>query len=407
MIKNNSSLSLLEDLKREDLEKKRIIVRVDFNVPLSEDSKVKDDTRIRAAVNTIKYLLINNCIVILMSHLGRPKGTIVEKMRLNTVAQSLENILQRKVIKLSDCIGDDVQKNILEAVPGDIILLENLRFHKGEENNDPLFAQQLSSLADIYINDAFGSAHRAHASTVGITSYLPAYAGFLIAKEIKSLDKLIINPEKPFVSIIGGAKVSDKIGILDRLVEISDTILIGGGMAYTFIAAQGFKIGKSILEENQVDYVKKLLSKAKESEKKIVIPEDVLVASDFSADSNSYNVSIEKISRNMFGMDIGINTIDLFKKIINNGKTIFWNGPLGVFEIDKFAHGTNEIAKKIASLQGKIFSVIGGGDSIAAINKLGLDKKFSHISTGGGASLEYVAGRKLPGIEVLRKKDEK
>ncbi|MDD3655369.1 MAG: phosphoglycerate kinase [Atribacterota bacterium] len=407
MIKNNQSLSLLEDLKREDLEKKRIIVRVDFNVPLSDDSKVEDDTRIRAAVNTIEYLLINNCIVILMSHLGRPNGTIVEKMRLNAVAQSLENILQRKIIKLSDCIGDSVQKNILESVPGDIILLENLRFHKEEENNDPVFAQQLSSLADIYINDAFGSAHRAHASTVGIASYLPAYAGFLMAKEIKSLDKLIINPEKPFVSIIGGAKVSDKIEILDRLVEISDTILIGGGMAYTFIVAQGFKIGKSILEENRIDYVKKLLSKAKESGKKIVIPEDVLVASDFSADSDSYNVSIEKISKNMFGMDIGINTIDLFKKIINNGKTIFWNGPLGVFEIDKFAHGTNEIAKQIASLYGRVFSVIGGGDSIAAINKLSLDKKFSHISTGGGASLEYVAGRKLPGIEVLRKKDEK
>ncbi len=403
MIRKDQTLSLLEDLTREELQNKRVLVRVDFNVPLSEDLQVKDDTRIRAAVPTIEYLLKYNCIVILMSHLGRPKGNIVEKMRMNPVATSLEKILHRKVIKLNDCIGKQVQNDIATLKSGSIVLLENIRFYKEEENNDPLFAKQLASLADIFINDAFGTAHRAHASTVGVASYLPSYAGYLMTKEIKALDKLLLHPDRPFISIIGGAKVSDKIEVLDRLTELSDAILIGGGMAYAFIAAEGHEVGKSILEDNQIDYVKKLTLKAQEKGKDLVIPEDVHVADNFSADSESYNVSADKISPNMFGMDIGVNTINSFKKIINKAKTIFWNGPLGVFEIDKFASGTNEIAKQIASLYGNVFSVVGGGDSIAAIKKLGLEDKFSHISTGGGASLEYVAGRKLPGIEVLRK----
>lgn len=402
MIKKQT-LSLLEDLKREDLQNKRVAVRVDFNVPLSEDLQVTDDTRIKASLPTIKHLLDNQCIVILMSHLGRPKGNVVEKMRLDPVAKCLENILHRKVLKLNECIGDQVQKEIAKLKPGSIILLENLRFHKEEENNDPFFAKQLASLADIFVNDAFGTAHRAHASTAGIASYLPAYAGYLIAKEINALDKLLYNAEKPFISIIGGAKVSDKIEILDRLAEISDAILVGGGMAYTFIAAQGYEVGKSILENNQIGYVKELFHKAKDKGKEIVIPEDVHVADNFSANAKSYNVSVDKIAQNMYGMDIGVNTINLFKKMINKARTIFWNGPLGVFEIDKFACGTYEIAKHIASLYGNTFSVVGGGDSVAAINKLGLEDKFSHISTGGGASLEYVAGRKLPGIEVLKK----
>jgi phosphoglycerate kinase len=397
------SLPLLEDLKVTELKKKRVLVRVDFNVPLDKELHVEDDTRIRASIDTIKYLLSNNCIVILMSHLGRPEGNVVEKLRMDPIALSLENILNRRVIKLNDCIGEHIQKIILKSTPGEIVLLENLRFYHGEEDNDPEFAQQLASLAEIYVDDAFGAAHRAHASTVGIVSYLPAYAGFLMAQEINSLDRLMFHPDRPFISIIGGAKVSSKIEILDRLTEICDGVLIGGGMAYTFIAAQGFEIGKSIYEKNQLKYCQELMEKAKIMGKALVIPEDVNIAFKFAPDSDSFNVSKEKISKNMIGMDIGKKTIESFKRIINNSKKIFWNGPLGVFEMDKFAKGTNEIARKIASLHGRVFSVVGGGDSIAAINKLGLIDKFSHISTGGGASLEYVAGRKLPGIEVLKK----
>lgn len=403
MIKNSQFISMLEDLKVSEIENKRVLVRVDFNVPLDETLQVKDDTRIRASVDTIKYLLSLNCLVILISHLGRPNGFVVESMRMDPIALSLERIIHRKVIKLDDCIGEYVQKKISELAPGEIILLENLRFHKGEEGNDPSFSQQLASLADIYINDAFGAAHRAHASTVGIASYLPAYAGFLMTKEIESLDRLISSTDKPFISIIGGAKVSSKIEILDRITEISDGILIGGGMAYTFIAAQGFEIGKSIYEENQIQFCKELMEKAKIMKKHFLIPEDIHVALDSAQSSNDLNVYKEKIKKNMVGMDIGNKTIESFKKVIINSKKIFWNGPLGVFEINKYAQGTNEIARQIASLYGKVFSVIGGGDSIAAINKLGLNDKFSHISTGGGASLEYIAGKKLPGIEILKK----
>lgn len=403
-MERGQTISLLEDLKGVALENKRVLVRVDFNVPLGIDLQVKDDTRIKAALDTINYLLSYNCIIILMSHLGRPGGKIIEELRLDPVAKSLEAILQRKIIKLNDCVGDLVQKTILELKPRDIVLLENLRFYKEEENNDPVFARKLASLADIYVNDAFGAAHRAHASTVGVASYLPSYAGYLMAREIKALDRLILNPEKPFVSIIGGAKVSDKIEVLDRLIEISDKLLIGGGMAYTFLAAQGYEVGKSILEKDYLDYVKKLINKANNYQKEIVIPEDVHVAKEFSADSESFNISVDKIEEDTIGMDIGEKTIERFKKIIEKAKTIFWNGPMGVFEIDKFARGTNEIAQTIANLSGKVFSVVGGGDSISAVNKLGLSNKFSHVSTGGGASLEYIAGKKLPGIEVLIKK---
>ena len=402
-MEKGQTISFLEDLKGVALENKRVLVRVDFNVPLGKDLQVKDDTRIKAALDTINYLLSCNCIIILMSHLGRPGGKIVEELRLDPVAKSLEAILQRKIIKLNDCVGELVQKTILELKPRDIVLLENLRFYKEEENNDPVFARKLASLADIYVNDAFGAAHRAHASTVGVASYLPSYAGYLMAREIKSLDRLILNPEKPFVSIIGGAKVSDKIEVLDRLIEISDKLLIGGGMAYTFLAAQGYEVGKSILEKDYLDYVKKLMNKANNYQKEIVIPEDVHVAKEFSADSESFNIAVDKMEEYAIGMDIGEKTIERFKKMIEKAKTIFWNGPMGVFEIDKFARGTNEIAQTIANLSGKVFSVVGGGDSISAVNKLGLSNKFSHVSTGGGASLEYIAGKKLPGIEVLKK----
>ncbi|NLL61361.1 MAG: phosphoglycerate kinase [Candidatus Atribacteria bacterium] len=397
------SLAILKNIPKDMLKKKRVLVRVDFNVPLSESLQVKDDTRIRAASDTVEYLLACDCIIILISHLGRPNGNVVESMRLDPVARSLESIMQRRVVKLNDCIGDDVKMAVDKLISGDIVLLENLRFHKEEESNNPIFAQQLASLADIYVNDAFGAAHRAHASTVGVTTYLPSFAGFLMAKEIKALDRLIVDPERPFISIIGGAKISGKIEILERLTEISDKLLIGGGMAYTFIAAQGFEIGKSIWEYNQIDFVKRLMAKIQGSSKKIIIPTDVHVSGDFSINSESRIVPIAEIGEHVLGMDIGEKTIDEFKKIIDSAKTVFWNGPLGVFEMAKFARGTNEIAKKIASIHGKVYSVIGGGDSISAVNKLGLASKFSHISTGGGASLEYVAGRELPGIEVLRK----
>lgn len=398
-----NSLYLLEELNKDDIKNKKILLRVDFNVPLSKDLMVEDDTRIRAALKTINYLLSSNCTIILISHLGRPNGKIVEELRLNPIAKSLENIIKRDVIKLDDCIGKEVQNTIANINPGTIVMLENLRFYNEEEANDISFSQQLASLADIFVNDAFGVAHRAHASTVGVTSFLPSYAGFLLSDEIEALDKLLFNPKKPVISIIGGSKVSGKIEILDRLIDISDKILIGGGMAYTFIAASGFEVGKSICEENQINLVKQLVSKATNLKKEIVIPEDVHTVLDCGENVISFNVPIEKIEQNMIGLDIGEKTISTFKKVISSANTIFWNGPLGVFEVEKFAIGTNAIAREIASLYGKVYSVVGGGDSVSAINKLGLNKYFSYISTGGGASLEYISGRLLPGIKALQK----
>jgi len=397
------SISFLEDLKQEELKNKKVLVRVDFNVPLDDDLQVRDDTRIVAALDTIRYLLLSDCVIILMSHLGRPKGEISDKMRLSPVAEYLEKLLQKRIIKLADCIGEKVQKTVSKLKSREIVLLENLRFHKEEEKNDPAFARQLASLADIYVNDAFGAAHRAHASTTGVASFLPSYAGFLMAKEVKALDKLLSEPERPFISIIGGAKVSDKIEILDSLVNICNSLLIGGGMAYTFLAAQGYEVGQSILEKDFIKYVEKITKEAKKNNKEIVLPIDTIVSREFKADTKSFNVPIEKFEPDMIGMDIGENTINLFNQKIDNARTIFWNGPLGVFEMEKFAQGTNRIARKIASLWGNTYSVVGGGDSIAAINKIGLADRISHISTGGGASLEYLGGKKLPGLEVLRK----
>jgi 3-phosphoglycerate kinase len=397
------SLSYLEDLKEDELENKKALVRVDFNVPLDDDLQISDDTRIIAALNTIEYLLSHHCAIILMSHLGRPEGKIVDKLRLNPVATHLGDLLRRKVIKLDDCVGEEVQKIVTELKAGEIVLLENLRFHQEEKQNDPIFSKKLASLADIYVNDAFGAAHRAHASTVGVASYLPSFAGFLMAKEVKSLAKLLSEPERPFISIIGGAKVSDKIEVLEKLLEICDALLIGGGMVYTFLAAEGYEVGKSILEKDFIDYIKKLSNEARKNNKEIIIPKDILASRKFKADAESFNISIDKMEKDMIGMDIGEVTIELFKQKIENAKTIFWNGPLGVFEMEQFAQGTNQIANKIASLDKEVFSVVGGGDSIAAINKCGLADKISHISTGGGASLEFLSGRNLPGIEVLKK----
>jgi len=397
------TLSCLRDIKVKELENKKVLVRVDFNVPLDDNLQVRDDTRIIAALDTIKYLLSSNCTIILMSHLGRPKGEIVDRLRLDPVARYLEKLLKVKITKLNDCIGEAVEKAVSESEPGEVILLENLRFHEEEEKNNISFAKKLAVLADIYINDAFGAAHRAHASTTGVTEYLPSYAGLLIEKEVNSLDKLLVDPEKPFISIIGGAKVSGKIEVLEKLVKICDVLLIGGGMAYTFLAAKGYEVGKSILEKDYIEYVKKINDEAEAKNKEVVIPVDSLVTKEFKDDAESFNVPVDQIEPDMIGMDIGENTINLFKQKISNAKTIFWNGPLGVFEMEKFSRGTNQIAQKIADLGHKSFSVVGGGDSIAAINKFGLADSISHISTGGGASLEYLGGKKLPGLEVLKK----
>ncbi len=401
---NTKASIYLRDIEKEILINKKVIVRVDYNVPLDKKLAVTDDSRILATLETIKYLLSAGCKVILMSHLGRPNGESNNKLKLDPVARKLEDLLQKKVIKLDDCIGQDVKKFISDSNNGELILLENLRFYKEEEENDEYFAKELASLADIYINDAFGAAHRAHASTVGITSFVPSYIGFLMEKEIKTLDKLIKNPDRPFVSVIGGAKVRDKITILEKLVDISDILLIGGGMAYTFLAALGYEVGRSILEKEYIENVKKILGIAKKKNKEIVIPVDSLVADEFAEDAIAYNVPVDKIPPKMMGMDIGEKTIRIFQKKIENAKTLFWNGPLGVFEMRKFSKGTNKIAAKIATLEERCFTVIGGGDSIAAINKIGLAGNISHISTGGGASMEYLSGEKLPGIEAIKNK---
>ena len=400
---NYESLSYLKELKKENLKNKKVMVRVDFNVPLDENLKVSDDTRIIKALDTIKFLLSSDCTLILMSHLGRPKGKVVDKMRLNPVGEYLAKLLNRKVVTLDDCVGDEVKNAVSTSKPGDIFLLENLRFHEEEEKNDINFAKKLASIADIYVNDAVGAAQRAHASTVGVTRYLPSYAGFLMEKEVLFLSKLLTSPEKPFVSIIGGAKVSGKIEILERLVKVCDVLLIGGGMAYTFLSARGYNVGRSILEKDLIDYVKKIEKEAKKENTEIVVPVDSIVTKEFKEDAKFLDLPIDKIESDMIGMDIGESTVKIFEQKIDNAKTIFWNGPLGVFEMERFSRGTNQIAQKIANLGNSVFSVVGGGDSIAAINKIGLADRISHISTGGGASLEYLGGKILPGLVALEK----
>ena len=400
---NYESLSYLKELKKENLKNKKVMVRVDFNVPLDENLLVSDDTRIIKALDTIKFLLSSDCTLILMSHLGRPKGKVVDKMRLKPVGEYLATLLNRKVVTLDDCVGDEVKNAVSTSKPGDIFLLENLRFHEEEEKNDINFAKKIASIADIYVNDAFGAAHRAHASTVGVTRYLPSYAGFLMEKEVLFLSKLLTSPEKPFVSIIGGAKVSGKIEILERLVKVCDVLLIGGGMAYTFLSARGYNVGRSILEKDLIDYVKKIEKEAKKENTEIVVPVDSIVTKEFKEDAKFLDLPIDKIESDMIGMDIGESTVKIFEQKIDNAKTIFWNGPLGVFEMERFSRGTNQIAKKIANLGNSVFSVVGGGDSIAAINKIGLADRISHISTGGGASLEYLGGKILPGLVALEK----
>ncbi len=395
----------IEDLKDNQLEGKKVLVRVDFNVPLNEALEITDDTRIKAALSTIKYLISHQAKVILMSHLGRPKGEVIEKLRLDPVARRVSELLEQDVKKANDCIGEEVEKVISNLQKSEVVLLENLRFHPEEEKNNPEFSKALANLADIFINDAFGTAHRAHASTVGVAELLPSYAGFLMAKEIEVLSNLMENPERPFVVVLGGAKISGKIEIVQNLLSIADKILIAGGMSYTCLAALGHEVGKSLLEKYDLRVVFKMLKEAEEKGNKILLPIDLVVAiKEVSEKAVSKLVRVENIPKDGTGVDLGKRSLVKFEKEIKKAKTVFWNGPVGVFEIEKYAKGTNRIAKILADMQGEAVTIIGGGDSIAAIDKAGLTEKMTHISTGGGASLEFLGGKKLPGIEVLPEK---
>lgn len=389
-------------IKDVDLKGKRALIRVDFNVPLDDNLNITDDIRIRSAVPTIKYALDKGAKVILMSHLGRPDGKPDEALRLSPAAKRLRELLGRPVTALKDCVGSDVEKAVSAMKPGDVILLENLRFHAEEEKNDPAFAKKLASLGDVFINDAFGTAHRAHASTEGVTHYLPSVAGFLLEKEIQYLGNTVADPKRPFVAILGGAKVKDKIKVIDNLLDKVDALLIGGGMAYTFLKAQGKTIGSSKLDKDGLETAKNALAKAAKKKIPILLPVDNVVADKFDANAEIQIVG-ENIPDGWMGLDIGPKTIKLFEDKLKTAKTILWNGPVGVFEMDKFAKGTEEVAKFIAGLKGAT-SIIGGGDTAAAMAKFKVDGKMTHISTGGGASLEYLEGRGLPGIDALMDK---
>ncbi|MFC1709831.1 phosphoglycerate kinase [Candidatus Omnitrophota bacterium] len=390
-----------KSIKDIELKGKIAIMRADFNVPLDEGLNITDDTRIRAALPTIKLALEKGATkLILMSHLGRPKGKIKEEFRLKPVANRLKEILDESVEILDDCIGGNIKKQI-GASKNRVILLENLRFHPEEEKNDPKFAEELSKLAQIYINDAFGTAHRAHASTEGIAHHLPAVAGLLLEKEISYLGRALENPKKPFVVILGGAKVSDKIGVIDNLLKKADKIIIGGGMAYTFLKAQGREIGRSKLEEDKIDIAKNILKKAKEANVDILLPIDNVCVKEVKPEAETITVG-EDVPADQIAVDIGPTTINNFQLALSDAKTIVWNGPMGIFEIDKLSAGTKAIADYIANLDAT--TIIGGGDTAAAVAKFGLEDKMSHISTGGGASLEFLEGKTLPGIAALQDK---
>ena len=385
-----------------DLKGKKVFVRCDFNVPMDENQKITDNTRIVAALPTIKYLLEQNCKIILASHLGRPKGEVKPEFSLKPVAKELSKLLNKEVIMANDVIGEDATSKAANLKEGEIMLLENVRFHREETDNDPEFAKKLASMAEIFVNDAFGAAHRAHASTAGIASYIPAVSGFLIEKELNVLGNAINNPERPFVAILGGAKVSDKIGVIDSLLDKVDTLMIGGGMAYTFFKAQGYNVGNSLCEVDKTGLALEAMEKAKQKGVKLLLPVDTKVGKEFKPDTESKTVAWTEIPDDWEGFDIGEKTIAMFKEELKNAKTVIWNGPLGLFEFDQFAIGTNEIAKALAELDAT--TIIGGGDSGAAVEKAGLADKMTHISTGGGASLEFLEGKKLPGIECLQDK---
>ena len=385
-----------------DLKGKKVLVRCDFNVPMDENKNITDNTRIVAALPTIKYLLENNCAIILCSHLGRPKGEVKPEFSLKPVAKEISKLLNMDVIMASDVVGEDAKEKAKNLQNGQIMLLENVRFHKEETDNDVEFSKQLASLAEVYVNDAFGAAHRAHSSTAGVAQFLPAVAGFLIEKELKFLGNALNNPERPFVAILGGAKVSDKIGVIDSLLEKVDTLIIGGGMAYTFFKSQGYEVGKSLCELDKLDLAKELMEKAKAKGVKLILPVDTKIGKEFDVNTESKTVKCTEIPADWEGFDIGEETIKLFSEEIKKAKTVVWNGPLGLFEFPQFAVGTNSIAKVLSEIDAT--TIIGGGDSAAAVKKAGLEDKMTHISTGGGASLEFLEGKKLPGIECLMNK---
>ena len=385
-----------------DVAGKKVIVRCDFNVPQDDTGRITDDKRIVASLQTIKYLLDKNAAVILCSHLGRPKGQVNPKYSLKPVAERLSELLGKNVKLADDVIGESAKSLAAALKPGEVMLLENVRFHKEEEKNDPAFAKELASMAEIYVNDAFGTAHRAHATTAGIADYLPAACGFLINKEISIMGKALADPAHPFVAILGGAKVSDKIGVINNLIEKCDTIIIGGGMSYTFMKAMGKSIGTSLCEIDKLDLAKGLLDKAEQKGVQLLLPIDTVCADHFAADAEPKTVEAGSIPDDMMGLDIGPKTIELFSEALKDAGTVVWNGPMGVFEFDAFAVGTKAIAKAIAA--SNAVSIIGGGDSAAAVEKLGFANRMTHISTGGGASLEFLEGLELPGIACLQDK---
>ncbi len=381
---------------------KRVLVRVDFNVPMDANKQITDDTRIRAAVPTIRYLLEQQAIVILASHLGRPKGEFNLKYSLAPVAERLSSLIEVPVEMAADCVGEEVKAQISRLKPGQVILLENVRFHAEEEKNDPVFAAKLAELADIYINDAFGTAHRAHASTEGVAKLLPSGAGFLLQKELEVMGKALTAPERPFTAIIGGAKVSDKIGVIDNLLDKVDSLIIGGGMANTFLQAQGHNVGKSLVEADKLELAQSLLAKAASNGVNLLLPVDLVVAERFAPDAPHKIVMVTEIPADWMALDIGPASQAAFAQVIAQAKTVLWNGPMGVFEMPAFARGTEAVAKALA-VSGAI-SIVGGGDSVAAVEKAGLADKITHISTGGGASLEFLEGKELPGVTALQDK---
>lgn len=384
-----------------NLDGKKLLVRVDFNVPMDEDLNITDDTRIRSALDTINYLLEKNAKIILMSHLGRPKGQPNEKFSLKHVAYRLGELLNKEVIFADDdrVISENVKTMVEDMKTQEIILLENTRFRKEEEKNGEDFAKELASIGEIYVNDAFGTSHRAHASNVGVSNFLPSAVGFLVEKEISIIGKALEEANKPFVAILGGAKVSDKIGVIENLINKVDTIIVGGAMAFTFLKAQGYEIGKSMVEDDKLDLAKELIKKAEENNVALILPKDVVIAKEFKNDTDFKSVNIDEIPKDMMGLDIGEETIEEFSRAIKDAMTVIWNGPMGVFEMDNFNKGTFAIAK--AMVESKGTTIVGGGDSASAVEKSGLSDRITHISTGGGASLEMLEGKILPGIDAI------
>lgn len=386
-------------LKDFNFKGKKTLVRVDFNVPLAE-GKITDDTRIRAALPTIEYLTRQGARVILMSHLGRPKGQVVDSLRLDPVAEQLANLLNQEVSKVDKCVGKGVKETVAKLRDGEVLVLENTRFYPEEKANDPEFSKKLAELADVFVSDAFGAAHRAHASTVGVTAYLPSVAGFLMQRELNALGQVMENPEKPFVAILGGAKVSDKIGVIRNLLNKVDYLLVGGGIANTLLAASGYEMGESLVEEDKLDLAKELIQEAQESGTELVLPTDLVIADQFSNQANYRVVPVDQVPEDWQSLDSGgPETLQRYTGIIKQAKTVIWNGPIGVFEMDIFAKGTNTIAAVLA--ESNATTIIGGGDSAAAVKKAGLADKMTHISTGGGASLMFMEGKPLPGVIAL------